>query len=285
MHLESFKFQSYGNDFLIVPARQVRRQDHAKLARMVCDRHFGIGADGCILVGEQVEEKFPVWILNRDGSQAEMSGNGVRCVCAFLHRQAWTRQPRVLLKTADGERELVLLEEKQPVWKYRANMGVPRFSVAEIPFVVPENQGAGSVFELEAAGRPVRVMPLNVGNPQCVVFVSEFPSDEAFRELGRALETHPSFPRRTNVSFVRVRRPHKIQIKIWERGVGPTFSSGTGCCGAAVASICSSKVESPVEVDTETGVQQVEWHPGGPIHLTGEATYVAEVRFFWSPEF
>ena len=159
-------------------------------------------------------------------------------------------------------------------------MGAPSFDPAEIPFRPCSNSDSVTDVELPLAGRLVVISALSVGNPQCVVFKDALPDEDEFDYMGRALSEHASFPQDTNVSFVQVTGRQNLKIKIWERGVGPTFSSGTGCCGAAVAAIAEGRVESPVEVQTETGVQVVEWQPGESIALTGEACFVADAEIF-----
>jgi diaminopimelate epimerase len=140
---------------------------------------------------------------------------------------------------------------------------------------------SGEEFEIEVGGESVKVLPVWVGNPQCVVFVESQPSKVFFERIGAALETHPFFPEKTNVSFVEVLGSHNLRIQIWERGVGPTYSSGTGSSGAAVAAISSRRARSPVAVSTATGTQTVEWGPSEPIRLTGQATLVADADFYW----
>ena len=275
------KYHSCGNDFLIIPAGEAAEADCALLARAICDRHTGLGADGCLLVTAQGPERCAVRIFNQDGSEAGMSGNGSRCACAFLHRNRHLEGERILLDTLSGEKSYNLLGEKEGVWRYRSAMGRPRFEPEAVPFKGAAGLKAVEGHFLEAAGTELAVTALWVGNPQCVVFVEEFPNEADFFRLGSGLEKHPSFPDRTNVSFVKIEGPRKIRIMIWERGVGPTRSSGTGSCGAAVAALRSERVSSPVEVDTEGGSQTVEWAPGEEIYLTGAAEFVARADYCW----
>ena len=136
-------------------------------------------------------------------------------------------------------------------------------------------------YSLEVPGGTVSIAALWVGNPQCVVFVEELPTGVELERLGSGLECHSSFPEKTNVSFVQVKDSHHLTIKLWERGVGETHSSGTGACGAAVAAIRSGQAQSPVDVQSPKGSQQVEWNPGGEMLLTGEAELIGEVKFHW----
>jgi diaminopimelate epimerase len=271
------KYHAYGNDFLVLGADQA--DDPADLARAICDPHFGVGADGCVLLEVGISPPYRARIFNCDGSEAEMSGNGIRCAAAWLHHRRLAPGSRVEFLTLAGKRSCELISAQEPRWLYRSEMGEPAFEAEKIPFAdaPPGTRVCG--WTLKVAGWMVPVTLVSMGNPQCVVFVDELPGDEEFRLLGSGLSTHPAFPAGTNVSFVRVDGPRAISIRIWERGVGPTFSSGTGCCGAAVAALNEQRVESPVEVRTPTGTQQVEWVPGQPVYLTGEACFIADVHW------
>jgi diaminopimelate epimerase len=275
------KYQAYGNDFLILGADQCG-EDPAGLVKRICDPHFGVGADGCIFVEIPPEGPFPARIFNRDGSEAGMSGNGIRCAAAWLHHRNLCPGPEAEFRTASGIKRYRLISGAPPVWTYRSAMGVPAFEASRIPFqdAVPEARITGRTLRVD--GWVVPITALSVGNPQCVVFVDNLPGEDEFRSMGSGLSLHPAFPEGTNVSFVRVDGPSAISIRIWERGVGPTWSSGTGCCGAAVAALSEGRVTSPVEVRTPTGRQLVEWEPGGEVFLTGEATFVADLHIWGS---
>ena len=276
------KYHSYGNDFLIVPVNEINPEDYAELAKEICHPHSGIGADGCVYLEESGEEEFQLRIFNRDGSEAGISGNGARCASAFLHHQGRINQAEVKLQTRSGLKVYTLLESSQSCWKYQSLMGVPDFKLEAIPMRSASGVQSIENYPLQVGDEQVWIHALSVGNPQCVVFVESFPQDLDFKRLGRGIENHLDFPERTNVSFVRVDGADRLQIKIWERGVGPTYSSGTGSCGAAVAAIRAGKVKSPVQVHTETGHQLVEWSPGNAVVLTGEASLVGEIKFHWS---
>jgi len=207
------KGHAYGNDFLLVPEADAAGVDPSVLARRMCDRHRGIGADGLILHGEP-SGRIRMRLYNADGSSSEVSGNGVRCLAAYALARGTAGgsdagpAARVEIETGAGLKTLGLVERAGSRWTFRAAMGVPS-DVRQL--------------DLEAAGERVVVSALSVGNPQCVVFG---PLDEArFRRLGPALERHAAFPARTNVEFVEVLTPSRLRILIWERGVGPTEAS------------------------------------------------------------
>ena len=281
--ISASKYQAYGNDFLILVDGPSAPDRQADLSRGLCDPHFGVGADGCVYLEPHESKSVRFRIFNQDGSEAGMSGNGVRCAAAFLHHKRIVTSTEIHFDTAAGRRTLSLLQSRYPVWEYRAAMGPPRFRPSEIPMRVDGVPNPPRVIDhqLRVADRSVSVTALSVGNPQCVVFLEEPVTDEDFAVLGPGLSTHPDFPEGTNVSFVEVLDRSRVRARIWERGVGPTHSSGTGCCGAAVAALVKGRVMNPVRVQTETGTQLVDWTEGTEIFLTGEARFIADVRFEW----
>ena len=279
--VEVHKYHSYQNDFLIVPSQQVEPGQYPSLSKAVCDGHSGVGADGCVFLTGDSATGFAIRIFNRDGSEAGMSGNGARCACAFIHRQGLTRQQEIALQTESGPKTFRLVGEANQTWEYRSRIGEPRFRPSDIPFLATSGETEVADLKLPISGKEVAITALSVGNPQCVVFVESLPETDRWQELGAALEVHPRFPEKTNVSFVRVDDRNRLSIRIWERGVGPTHSSGTGCSGAAVAALWRGRAQSPVEVHTPTGYQLVEWEPGREIVLTGQSEFVAEAHFFW----
>ena len=275
------KYHSYGNDYLVIRESDLTRRSGAALTRAICRRHFGIGGDGCVFVEPGGKDRFLIRIFNPDGSEAAMSGNGCRCAGAFVHHRGWTLNPNLTLETLSGVKIHDLLDSDESSWRFRSSLGRPSFIPEEIP--IRQDKGLAQVvdYPLQVGPRQVAISALSVGNPQCVVFVSSLPRDAEFRRLGSALEVHPAFPERTNVSFVQVTGGRRLQVRIWERGVGPTHSSGTGCSGAAVAAIHTGRVGSPARVVTTTGEQEVEWQPGGEVRLTGRVEFVGDIRYHW----
>jgi len=259
------KAHAYGNDFLLVQESDARGRDLPALARTLCARHTGLGADGLILYST-LTDRLRMRLHNADGSSSEISGNGVRCLAAFalehgLLRAAAPHVREVTIETAAGPKTLQLVERRGSHWIFRAKMGAP----SEI-----------RPLDLEAAGQRVRAHALSVGNPQCIVFG---PLDEQrLHTLGPALERHPAFPDRTNVEFVEVQTTSRIHILIWERGVGPTAASGTGACAAAAAAMTYAGVNREVEVESPGGVQKVEWRDD-ELYLTGWAEILFEGRW------
>ncbi|HEX5230021.1 MAG TPA: diaminopimelate epimerase [Bryobacteraceae bacterium] len=263
MTIPFVKAHGAGNDFLLSWAEKVAvpEQDLPASARAICDRHTGIGADGWMLIqGNSIR------LFNSDGSEPEMSGNGTRCAAALLI-DVGRAGDDVTIQTGAGPKHLRLLERNGRHFVFEMNMGSPSFeTLTHIPMV----------------DGPQEVTILNVGNPQCVVFVDQFPAN--WESLGAEIESHPRFPQRTNVSFVRVIDPHTIETRFYERGAGVTLSSGTGSTGAGAAAILRKVVESPVTIRTPAGeVLQLRWEDS--IYLTGPAEIVGSGEFYLERRF
>ena len=246
------KAHAYGNDFLFIDESAVTADEAAGVATSICDRHSGVGADGLIFY-RITTAGAAMKLFNADGSVAELSGNGVRCLGAIVADDADVGGETVI-ETGGGVKVLTLLEVAPPRYTFRAFMGAP--------------VGLRQV-DLDVAGERVRVVVLSVGNPQCIVLTDRL--DEArFTRLGPALSTHDAFPEETNVEFVQVEQPDRAQILIWERGVGPTSASGTGACASAVAASAFGGADRSLEVVSPGGSQYVDWRGDG-IYLTGWA--------------
>ena len=250
------KAHAYGNDFLFVPEEAAPARQTADFARELCDRHRGIGADGLILYRAH-GDRASMRLLNADGSASEVSGNGVRCLAAILARNA--EREHYVVDTDAGPKRLTLVARENDRYMFRADMGQPTDLRAE---------------RLVVDGETVDAVILRVGNPQCVVLEPVLDTGR-FARLGAKLSTHPAFPDGTNVEFAAVESPDRVRILIWERGVGPTESSGTGSCAAAVAAAQYGGASRSATVIAPGGSQLVEWLPEG-ILLTGWAEIVFE---------
>jgi diaminopimelate epimerase len=264
------------NDFLLT-WRDQAPQDAATLpaaARAICDRHTGVGADGWLLVAEgQGGADGCIQLWNSDGSASEISGNGTRCAAAFLI-DAGRAGDQVRIATGAGLKHLTLLERKG--LKFSLEMGMGRAVIEELRVTLPFGQDA-TAHTGKAADILSGVAILNVGNPQCAVFVNDFDFD--WRALGALIERHPRFPNRTNVSFVKVVDPHTLEVFFYERGAGETMSSGTGSTGAAAAAMARGLVTDPVQVITPAGPLLLRWE-GEQILLTGPAEISAKGEFY-----
>lgn len=260
MGISVVKGHAYGNDFLLVPESEIGGVDPATLARAMCHRLEGIGADGLMLYVFE-NDAVRMRLFNADGSASEVSGNGVRCLAALAVRKR-PGLKTVTVETPAGPKVLELQGQDGHRLTFRASMGAPK-DVRRIEF--------------DAAGERVQAVALSVGNPQCVLLDDPL-EPSRLHTLGPAIEHHPRFPDRTNVSFARVETPDRVRILIWERGVGPTQASGTGACGAAVAAAAYGGASRDVEVISPGGTQRVEWREDG-IYLTGWAALVFEGRW------
>lgn len=256
------KAHAYGNDFLLVQEQDVPKDaDRPQLARDLCARHRGVGADGLITYADGPRGA-RMQLLNADGSYSEVSGNGVRCLAAWLARMRDLRPGGSLdVETDAGIKSLQLLETTGRRLTFRASMGQPEQIARRT---------------LEVDGTPVEAVTLRVGNPQCVVLGEV--SDARLHGIASRLAVHPAFPEGTNVELAAVELPDRVRILIWERGVGPTEASGTGACAAAVAAMSYGGAPRDVQVASPGGVQRVEWRDTG-LFLTGWADLVFEGRW------
>lgn len=251
------------NDFLLTWIYAAPEGDRAAMARAICERHTGVGADGWMLVTPPTDADADgvIQLYNSDGSMAEISGNGTRCAAAFLIRHGHAAKV-VRILTGAGLKTLRLLEHSELRFQFEMNMGRPVILAGH--FALP----------LASGSRDVVLM--DVGNPQCAVPVSDFEFD--WRAMGAEIESHPHFPNRTNVSFVLPVDEHTIDVRFYERGAGETMSSGTGSTGAAAAALALGMVSAPVRVLTPAGPLEIRLE--GDIYLTGPAEIVAEGVFF-----
>lgn len=263
MKIPYLKAHGAKNDFLLTPVAALPGGVvMADVARAICDRHTGVGADGWLHVGPgSAGADGEIHLYNADGSVAEISGNGTRCAAAFLIYRG-LKATEVRIRTGAGVKHLRLVECKGLHFMFEMNMGVPEIQAAN--------------FSLPLAGGAREVTLVWVGNPQCAVPVENFDFD--WRKMGAEIESHPRFPNRTNVSFFRATDRHTIEVVFYERGAGETWSSGTGSTGAVAAAISRGMVESPVTVRTPAGVLEIRANP--ELYLTGPADIIATGEFY-----
>jgi diaminopimelate epimerase len=271
------KFHGYGNDYIVFEAEQLSHvNDLGEFARRICDRHYGAGADGIAIAAwcDADSADFQVRIFNPDGSEAGMSGNGTRCAASFLfYHRLWSKD-LLRLQTRNGIKRYHLLERTAAgSFLFRSELGEPRLDSASIPMLTADQLDKVIGYPLEAGGETLRVTALQMGNPNCVIFVDNFEALD-WRRLGPLIENHPRFPERTNVIFVRVRDRENIEERIWERGVGETESSGTCSCAAVVASVINDLTDRRVNVHAPGGLLPIEWRDDGQVVLTGHAEVI-----------
>jgi diaminopimelate epimerase len=271
------KLQALGNDFLLVASSDLPAGvDPGRVAVRLCDRHYGAGADGVIVTapgdgGIDCASR----IFNADGSEAEVSGNGTRCVAAWLdHRGAWPAgDSAVRIATGAGTRRVRRIGREVKAARYEMEMGVPRFASDAVPMALTPPRERVVGYPLDVDGRRFAVTVLSVGNPHCSIVLDDLESID-FRAVGAAVERHALFPERVNVEFVEVLAPDRIRARFWERGVGATLSSGTGSCAAALAATLSGRAGREVAVETPAGVLDVTWREDDVVLLTGPVEWL-----------
>jgi len=259
------KWQALGNDYLIIEQAALPWPMTPERARLLCDRHLGLGADGLLLVSPPTEAGFVarLTIINPDGSEAELSGNGARQAILYLRRAGWTDSSEFSIETRAGEIRATLADDRT------CTMAMGRARMASSDFPDGPDDGLATI---EADGRTWTIQHLQVGNPQAAVRLESLDALEALdlQQIGHGLETHPAFPNRTNVSFYAALAEDRIRARIFERGVGETRSSGTGACGAAIAHVLAGGT-SPVTVELDGGELTVDVDESLLFSLTGWA--------------
>jgi len=257
------KASACGNDFLLIKGEHASG-DLAALTRRLCDRHRGVGADGVEWLFPDAEADVKAHLINADGSEAEISGNGTRCVAAEIcSREGKTE---ILVRTGAGLKTCRLTDQQGSTFEFEADMGKP---------------DVGGQLSIETGGVRAVGTQVSMGNPHYVIFVENF--QDGWQRQAALLQTQPQFPQGTNVVYVRVRGANgrgsnEIEIRIFERGAGETQSSGTGSCASAVAAIASRQVTSPVTVIAPGGSQTVRWE--NQVYLRGPATLICRGEFF-----
>jgi diaminopimelate epimerase len=272
MTLQFVKYQGLGNDFILVDNRTSNEPIVTPAqAAQLCDRHFGIGADGVIFaLPGQAGTDYTMRIYNSDGSEPEMCGNGIRCMGRFIadlegsaakesyriHTLAGLITPKL---TADGQ--------------VTVDMGQPRLIPAEIPTTLGQGADRAVNLPLEVAGQTWQVTAVSMGNPHCITFVEDVKAID-LEKIGPQFEHHPTFPQRTNTEFIEVVRPDYLKMRVWERGAGITLACGTGACAALVAAVLNGKSDRKATIELPGGPLLIEWAADNRIFMTGPADRV-----------
>jgi diaminopimelate epimerase len=270
------KMHGAGNDFVLVRA-QGDEQDWSRLAQAMCDRHFGIGADGLILVLPSSSADVRMRMFNPDGSEAEICGNGLRCVARYAVEEglAWPRDGRLSVETPTGVLSAQVFGKKGAVERVRASVGVPRFAPQEIPVLVDAEPPLKDM-PLDIEGQRLAVTCVSLGNPHAVHFVDRPVAEFPLERIGPKVEHHPLFPQRVNFEVARVLDRERMEARVWERGAGATLACGSGACAAVVAAHLYGMAGDRVDITLPGGTLVVEWDGVGECYLEGPAETV-----FW----
>jgi len=271
------KLQATGNDFILVDARTMEAE-WPKLARAMCDRHFGAGADGLILVQNSTSADLKMRLFNSDGSEAEVSGNGLRCFAKYTIEEGLTgKMPSrveqsnrsLTIETLSGARQVKAHMSRSRVNRAEVNMGLPRFQPEQIPVKVKVDIIPILNYPLVIDGKKLTLALLSIGNPHAVSFLSQPVADFPLSEIGAKVEKHPMFPQRTNFEVARVLSRGRIEARVWERGVGETLACGSGASALAVAARLLDYVDRQVDIILAGGTLTVSWDMVGEVLLSG----------------
>ena len=268
------KMHGCGNDYVYVNLFEEKLEDPASVSIKVSDRHFGIGSDGLITIGPSDKADFRMHIYNADGSEAEMCGNGIRCVAKYVYDHKLTDKTEITVETGAGLLTLILYPENGKVQQVRVDMGEPILTPAEIPVVA---EGDKVIDEpIEVGGKTWNMTCVSMGNPHAVVFVDDTEHFE-LEKYGPLFENHERFPKRTNTEFVQIISRTEANMRVWERGSAETWACGTGTCACVMASILNEKTEDKVLVHLRGGDLTIEYDRAtNHVFMTGPATEVFE---------
>jgi diaminopimelate epimerase len=268
------KLHGTGNDFVVLDARSVER-DWRALAETICDRHFGVGGDGMILAVTSERAPVRMRIFNADGSEAEMSGNGMRCLVKFAvdHGMVTPKGDDFDVETGAGVLRVHITSERGLVTSVRESMGPPRLDPREIPVAI-EAPPPITNFDVQVDGRTLPITPVSMGNPHAVFFQGAAVTDYPLHTIGPLMEHHALFPNRTNFEVVRVLDRAHAEMRVWERGVGETLSCGSGASATMVAARLLDLVDGAMELRVPGGLLQLEWDGEGDVILTGPVVEV-----------
>ena len=273
------KMTGLGNDYIYIDCTNgIKIKNIPDFTRKVSNRHFGIGSDGVILI-EKVDDNnsdFKMRIFNSDGSEAEMCGNGIRCVAKFIHDNNLFEKDKIAIDTLAGIKKVKVIEDENGVCNdVIVDMGEPVFQDKNIPYDVYEPYNKD--LDLDVKNSKMRFTVVSMGNPHAITFVDDVDKIN-IQELGPEIENNPIFPNKTNVEFVQIIDKNNIKVRVWERGVGETLACGTGACAAVVAGGINGYTDEEVTVSLPGGKLNIEWGKDNHIYMQGPATKVFEGR-------
>lgn len=267
------KMHGLGNDFILFHDAEGATKDYTIVAQELCDRRTGIGADGIVVVMPSEVADVRMRIVNADGSEAEMCGNGIRCFAKYAFDRKLVESDSFTVETLAGIMTPTIYVKDGVVENITVNMGKPFFAAHEIPMKVDAEKVID--YPIEVDGNDYLVSSVLMGVPHTEVFVDNLENIQVDK-IGPLIEKHPLFPKGTNVNFVQVVNDHKIKVRTWERGAGATLACGTGCCGSAVMAYEKGLTERQVEVEVYLGSLHISYEEDGTVYMTGPAAEVFE---------
>lgn len=273
--MKFIKMHGLGNDFVILNhySGASLSMDYPELARKLCHRQFGIGGDGLVVILPSESADARMRIFNPDGTEPEMCGNGIRCFARYVYDQKIVRSNPMTVETGAGILKPKLHIKDGQVEGVQVDMGEPVLRAKLIPVI---GEGEPVVLQpITVLGETYKYTAVSMGNPHCVIFVEDFTKLD-YERVGAEVETHPLFPRKTNVEFIQVNSPKEITMKVWERGAGPTLACGTGACASVVAGVLNERLERAVSVHLPGGTLKIEWGLDNHVYMMGPAAYVFE---------
>lgn len=269
------KMHGLGNDYVYMDAINQKIENRSELAKFVSDRHFGIGSDGLILICPSEKADFRMQMFNQDGSEAEMCGNGIRCVGKFVYDKGLTNKTTITVETLAGIKTLVMTEKNGKIEAVRVDMGEPILEPKLIPVISEENPVKN--LQLKAEDKEFKFTCVSMGNPHAVAFIEEDVNDFDICKYGAKLEVNKAFPNKANIEFINVIDDKTLKMRVWERGAGETLACGTGACASAVAAMLNGYTSREVTVHLLGGDLKIEWSKAdNHVYMTGTATTVFE---------
>lgn len=282
--LEFTKMQGIGNDYVYIDCTKKELENPEKISQIVSDRHFGIGSDGLILILNSKIADFKMEIYNANGSQAEMCGNGIRCVAKFVYDKGLTDKTKIKIETLAGIKELELNVENGKVKTVKVDMGEPILEAEKIPVYIDEKMKTEGItptsviknLKLEAYNQNFTFTCVSMGNPHAITFIDNVEKFDV-KKFGSVFEVAKAFPKKSNIEFVEIIDKENINMRVWERGSGETMACGTGSCASVVACILNNKTSNKVKVHLLGGELYIEWNKeNNHIYMTGPAEIVFE---------
>ena len=272
------KMHGLGNDYVYIDAINQKVENESSLAKFVSNRHFGIGSDGLILICKSNVADFKMRMFNSDGSEAEMCGNGIRCVGKFVYDKGLTNKTTVKIETLAGIKTLILNIKEGKVETARVDMGEPILEAEKIPVISKEQPVKNLV--LEAEEKKFKFTCVSMGNPHAITIVDDTKKFDV-EKYGRILEVDKAFPKKANIEFVQIADKENIKMRVWERGAGETLACGTGACATAVVCNLNGLTERKVNIELLGGILNIEWNKeDNHVYMTGPAVTVFDGELY-----